>query len=41
MIKVNKKNNFLYLFIVLALSIMYTPSYLNAQTADDKPKKTN
>ncbi|MDA9903381.1 hypothetical protein N9C69_00560 [Gammaproteobacteria bacterium] len=39
MIKVNKKNNFLYLFIVLALSIMYTPSYLNAQTADDKPKK--
>jgi len=39
MTKVNKKNNFLYLFIVLALSIMYTPSYLNAQTADDKPKK--
>jgi len=39
MTKVNKKNNFLYLFIVLALSIMYTPSYLNAQTVDDKPKK--
>ena len=35
----NKKNNFLYLFAVLAFSFMYFPSYVNAQTVDDKPKK--
>tara|TARA_Y100000389_G_scaffold163221_1_gene166371 strand:+ start:645 stop:2090 length:1446 start_codon:yes stop_codon:yes gene_type:complete len=39
MINPNKKNNFLYLFAVLAFSFMYFPSYVNAQTVDDKPKK--
>ena len=39
MINSNKRNNFLYLFAVLAFSFMYLPSYVNAQTVDDKPKK--
>jgi|TARA_B100001093_G_scaffold359936_1_gene344637 tetratricopeptide (TPR) repeat protein len=39
MINFNKRNNFLYVFVVLAFSFMYLPSYVNAQTADDKPKK--
>ena len=39
MINSNKRNNFLYLFVVLAFSFMYLPSYVNAQTVDDKPKK--
>ena len=37
--KLFKKSNFLYLFMVLAFSLMYTPSYVSAQSADDKPKK--
>ena len=39
MINSNKRNNFLYLFAVLAFSFMYLPTYVNAQTIDDKPKK--
>ena len=39
MINFNKRNNFLYVFVVLAFSFMYLPTYVNAQTIDDKPKK--
>ena len=33
------KNSFLYLFLLLAISLMYTPAMLHAQSADDQPKK--
>ena len=39
MINFNKRNNFLYVFVVLAFSFLYLPSYVNAQTVDDKSKK--
>jgi len=39
MINSNNRNNFLYLFAFLAFSLMHLPSYVNAQTVDDKPKK--
>ncbi len=34
------KKNFLYLFFILSVSLLYTPAILHAQSADDKPKKT-
>jgi tetratricopeptide (TPR) repeat protein len=37
--KILINNSFLYLFLLLALSLMYTPSMLLAQSADDQPKK--
>src|SRR6056300_343559 len=33
------KKNFLYLFFILSVSLLYTPAILHAQSADDKPKK--
>jgi tetratricopeptide (TPR) repeat protein len=33
------KNNFLYVFFILSISLLYTPTILHAQSADDQPKK--
>ena len=33
------KNNFLYVFFILLISLLYTPTILHAQSADDQPKK--
>ena len=33
------KNNFLYVFFILSISLLYTPAILHAQSADDQPKK--
>ena len=35
----SSKNNFLYIFLILAISLLYTPAVLHAQSADDQPKK--
>ena len=35
----SSKNNFLYIFLILAISLLYTPAILHAQSADDQPKK--
>ena len=33
------KNNFLYIFFILSISLLYTPAILHAQSADEQPKK--
>ena len=33
------KNNFLYVFFILSISLLYSPTILHAQSADDQPKK--
>ena len=33
------KNNFLYIFFILSISLLYTPAILHAQSAEDQPKK--
>jgi len=36
---ISSKNNFLYIFFILAISLLYMPAILHAQSADDQPKK--